>query len=168
MVSTKTYYFMRHGLATRREDGYGPDILTARLLPEGIIEAEKSAWFLKQLTPMPDVAFASPILRCQQTAEIVTRVTGWPFTTDDRLREFHQESIAELSARAQSWLAEVEQLPDQVILACTHGSVIAALREACLGSELTENNVYEYPPPAGVLKISQGGAVLLRPASEST
>lgn len=167
MMSNKTYYFLRHGLATRREDGYGPDILTAKLLPEGIVEAEKSAWFLKDLEPAPEVAFASPVLRCQQTAEIVTRVTSWTFITDDRLREFHQETIAELSERAQSWLAEVEQLPTNVILACTHGSVIAALREAILGSPLTEANVYDYPAPAGIVKINQGGAVVLRPLPES-
>jgi phosphohistidine phosphatase len=74
-------YFLRHGIA---EDG-GIDVpdRSRRLTPEGIEKMRAEAEGMKRLKVKPDLILTSPLLRAQQTAEIVAKT----LSLSDRLLE---------------------------------------------------------------------------------
>src|SRR5215213_4420037 len=102
-----TIYIIRHGMAVHPSEGYGSRVLTAELLPEGIPPIQRLA---RYLTLMPsDYQACSEVLRCRQTAAIITEATGKPFVVDPRLREYHQESFADFSERVKNFADEIRQ-----------------------------------------------------------
>jgi phosphohistidine phosphatase len=62
-------YFLRHGIATPKEDG-GPDA-ERPLVPEGIKKTQATAEALKLLEIHFDRIRTSPLVRARQTADIV-------------------------------------------------------------------------------------------------
>jgi broad specificity phosphatase PhoE len=121
-----TIYIFRHGMAVYPNQGYGNRVLTAELLPEGIPPIQRLAQYLKQMPS--DYQACSEVLRCVQTAAIVTVATGKPFVIDPRLKEYYQETFDQLSQRTRAFCDELEQSSYQNVTICTHGSVIAALK----------------------------------------
>ena len=77
-------YFMRHGLATPKEDG-GPDDLRP-LIPEGIKKSHIAARALQKLNVRFDRIITSPLIRARQTADIVAEV----FKMQDRIEELEE------------------------------------------------------------------------------
>lgn len=125
-MALPTLYFFRHGLATRSTSGYGDQIVTAELLPEGVPAVERMAKFL---TTQPyDAGFRSEFIRCQQTASKITQLTGQGFVPDPRLNEFHLESFDVFTARVQAWCEWIQKQSYQHVWVCTHGAVIAAAK----------------------------------------
>jgi phosphohistidine phosphatase len=74
-------YFMRHGIATPKEEG-GPDDKRP-LIPEGIKKTKEAAEALKNLEIDFDRILTSPFVRARQTADIVAEV----LQMKDRLEE---------------------------------------------------------------------------------
>ncbi len=66
---------IRHGIA---EDASGVDDSLRALTDEGRLKMKKAAAGLRELVEIVDVIGASPLLRAQQTAEIVAKVYGDP------------------------------------------------------------------------------------------
>lgn len=121
-----TTYIFRHGMAVHPNVGYGDRVLTAELLPEGIPPIQRLGQYLIDVPS--DEQFCSEVLRCRQTAAIVTEATGKPFVIDPRLREYHQETFAQLAERTKSFCDDLQRSTYDNVMICTHGSVIAALK----------------------------------------
>lgn len=141
----KTWYLFRHALSTYSKHGYGDEVLSAQILPSETKPIEQMAqYFLK----VPNsINFSSEIIRCIQTAQIISKPTGKQFATDKRLNEYHGESFEEFTIRVTSWLDGIEasQTASENILVCTHGAVIAALKHIILKGTFSEDNALDYP-----------------------
>ncbi|MBI4475428.1 MAG: phosphohistidine phosphatase SixA [Acidobacteria bacterium] len=84
-------YFMRHGIATPKEDG-GPDA-DRPLVPEGIKKSQQAAEALRNLEIEFDRILTSPLVRARQTADIVANV----LQMQDRIEEL--EELADHSVK---------------------------------------------------------------------
>jgi phosphohistidine phosphatase len=69
---------VRHAIAFERNTRRWPDDAERPLSPAGMARARKAATGLRRLTPEPLRLLASPLVRAQQTADILTRFAGWP------------------------------------------------------------------------------------------
>jgi broad specificity phosphatase PhoE len=139
----KTWYVFRHALATKSASGYGDQILTAGILPEAVEPIKKMAIFLNPIGPSRN--FTSEILRCRQTADIITGITKKPFIPDLRLNEYYLEDFAHLSHRINKFLRETSTNNEPNIVICTHGAVIAGMKHYLLGGTFAETDLYDYP-----------------------
>ena len=94
-------------MAVQPNDGYGSRVLTAELLPEGIPPIQRLGRYLRHVPS--DYQVCSEVIRCRQTAAIVTEATGRAFVIDPRLKEYYQETFDELSQRAKSFCDDIQQ-----------------------------------------------------------
>jgi broad specificity phosphatase PhoE len=156
----QTFYIFRHGLATHSTVGYGNEILSAQLLPEGYPAIEKLAEYLKNIHT--DAFFSSEILRCKQTAEIIAQKTGKQFVADSRLNEFYTESFEDFCKRVQSFVDKVTTMPANSVAICTHGAVLAAMKHLILEGEFLQRDELDFPPPSGMVVIKDGKAETIR------
>ncbi|HYD35802.1 MAG TPA: phosphoglycerate mutase family protein [Vitreimonas sp.] len=147
-------YLLRHGLATHSTTGYGDQILTAQLLPEGLPTVEKAAAFLS--SHPTEVYFSSEVLRCQQTAAIVTQETGKTFTCDARLNEYHLDTPESFVSRIVDFLSEITHQNYTSVTLCTHGAVITVLASLAMDEKHPDPFSLNYPPPAGIWVIADG------------
>lgn len=158
------FLIFRHGIATHSTTGYGDQIMTAGLLPEAYPVIQRLA---EHLAPIrSQLNFSSEVLRCRQTAEIVTKHAGKFFRFDARLNEYHLESFEEFAARVRNvledlvtdadYLAEEKQLPNgsATLMICTHGAVIAALKHFLLEDHFLQKDELDYTLPGQLLDIS--------------
>lgn len=142
--NTPTWYILRHGLATHSMNGYGDKILSAPLLPEAVPAIERMSAYLAKVPVSSN--WSSTLIRCIQTTEIVRRITGKVFIPDKRLNEFYQETFSRFYGRVSSWFKEVNTSQSKNILVCTHGVVIAALKQILLTGDFSEAaNLLDYP-----------------------
>ena len=146
-----TIYIIRHGMAVRPNEGYGSRVLTAELLPEGIPPIERLARYMA-LVPS-DYQACSEVLRCRQTAVIVSNATGKAFVIDPRLREYHQETFDDFAARTKDFADELQQSGYQNITLCTHGAVIAALKHYLIDDSFSKRDETDYTQTGQLLVI---------------
>jgi broad specificity phosphatase PhoE len=168
LTTKHRFLIFRHGLATLSTTGYGDQIYSAKLLPQGIPAVERLAKFLANQPT--DFNFVSPVLRCQQTAQIVTDATGKTFETDQRLNEYNDETFAQLGKRIEDFLeekiaaAETFTNEDKAIvltfLICTHGAVIAGLKNFLLKNEFLPADEMDFTQPGELLEIAQGKSTI--------
>ncbi len=151
-MKSQTFYLFRHGLATHSQNGYGDRALTAGLLPEAYPAVEKLADFLSQFTF--NLRLVSPVLRCQQTMEVVSKKIGQEFATDNRVIEYYPEIFPPFQQRMVELTADLEQQSAECIAICTHGGVIAGLTHLLRGEQFTETNLMDHPLPAGLVILS--------------
>lgn len=150
----KHWYIFRHGLATHSKNGYGDKILTAEVLPEGIPPVQRIGQYL---TLMPyDYGARSEFLRCQQTAAIVTEITGRAFTPDTRLNEQYQEPFESVRDRVRAFVDDMNASEHTHIWVCTHGVVIAALKHLITRGDFARSDENDYIQPGEVLLIRDG------------
>lgn len=154
MNQSKTYFLFRHGLATHSKYGYGKKILSASILPEGVPAVERIAERLKEVSTSANIS--SEITRCKETSAIITRITGKEFSFDKRLNEKYHESIGQIRERVQDFLQDVSQLPQQNVVICTHGTIIAAIQNLVLQGKFVTRHLSDYPQ-TGELVIIEGG-----------
>lgn len=86
-------YLVRHGKANQiaRTDELRP------LLPQGIAQVQEMAGMLKNLEANPEVIYASPRVRAQETANIIAQTLGKTVTTEDACNfEFSARAIVGL------------------------------------------------------------------------
>jgi phosphohistidine phosphatase len=69
---------VRHAIAFDRDSHRWRNDAARPLSPAGIRRARKAAAGLKNLAPRPQRLLTSPLLRAEQTAQILTDVAGWP------------------------------------------------------------------------------------------
>ncbi len=146
-----TWYIFRHALATRSMSGYGDKILTAQILNEAIPPIESMARYLSKIPESTNVS--STLLRCVQTTEIITRITGKKFLTDSRLNEYFQESFAEFNERVNSWIKDMRGRKTTAVLICTHGAVVAGIKHLLIDGDFSEAQLLDYPNCGELLVI---------------
>lgn len=149
----KTIYLLRHGLATHSKHGYGRKIIDATLLPEGIASTKKIAEYLKDKAT--DYNVSSEFIRCRETAEIIESITGKKFIFDKRLNENwnnSSETFEEFKKRMLDFVDEIRKSPYENILICTHGRVIAAIKNYIIIKEFNKSMVSDFPD-CGTLAI---------------
>lgn len=146
-----TWYLFRHALATENKGGYGDEILSAQILPVGIPPTERMAEYIQHLPKT--VNWSSELLRCTQTTNIITKITGRIFVTDARLNEYYNESFDALRKRIRSWYDEIVASHPSAVLVCTHGVVIAGLKHLILEGEFLKSQVLDYPKCGELLVI---------------
>lgn len=149
---TPHWYIFRHGLATHSKTGYGDQIVTAQVLPEGIPPVQRLARYMQ---PLPyDHGVRSEFLRCQQTAAIVTEITGRAFVTDVRLNEAVNESFESVRERVGAFVTEMQAASYEHLWVCTHGIVIAALKHWITEGDFKKRDENDYIMPGELLKIA--------------
>lgn len=161
----KIFYIFRHGetfVTKRGKTGYGLgtfaygfQVFSAPILAEGKPALYKMGLFMKD--KKTDANFSSPLLRCKQTSDIVTEMSGKVFVPDKRLREFFLEGFGSLVSRLQSLLKEIDEKEYESVAICTHAGVIAALIAMLTGDDRVPSHfdLLHYPMP-GVLTIIEG------------
>jgi phosphohistidine phosphatase len=73
---------IRHAIAFERDRHRWRDDAARPLSPAGMRRARKAAAGLKEFSKAPDLLLTSPLVRARQTAEILTKVAGWPGPTE--------------------------------------------------------------------------------------
>ena len=146
-----TIYIIRHGMAVHPNEGYGSRVLTAELLPEGIPPIQRLARYLA-LMPS-DYQARSEVLRCRQTAAIITEATGKEFVVDPRLREYHQETFADFSERVKAFADELRESNYPNVTLVTHGAVIAALKHYLIDDSFSKRDETDYTQTGQLLVI---------------
>lgn len=148
---TMTWYLFRHALATYSTQGYGEEILTASILPEAIPSIEKLAQHLNSVSK--SLNLRSELARCEQTTDIITKITGKVFVPDKRLNEFYRETYDALRKRIWNFVDEMFQTKRENLLLCTHGIVIAAIKHILLAGDFSEKHLLDYPACGELLII---------------
>ena len=148
-------YIFRHGMTLQSKNNvpYTPEnYKTSPLLDEGIPVIEKIGNYLKDIKT--DVNYTSPILRCTQTAEIISEISGKIFLPNDLLTEYGQwvESFEDLRARANKFIEYLNTQQVEFSAICTHGGVISALKYLLVYKKYKPVNLTDYPLP-GVITI---------------
>ncbi len=160
-MNTSNYYILRHGetFATSTKTNYGNDFLTADIIPEGIPSIIKIGEFLRNVKS--DYNISSKIKRCIETSKIVSDITGFKFSYDERLNDalfdlktqhLITEPFENFNKRINSFYEEIQGKNYKNIVICTHGCVIAALKSLILENKLEEIDLLKFPKP-GVLTI---------------
>ena len=149
------YYIFRHGQTkySKYHLPYPKDNRFVEILPESKVAIEKLAKYLKKIKSLKN--FSSEYRRCQQTAEIVTKITGLKFKKDKRLNEKSGENFGDFKARVKDFIEEIEKKNYEMVMICSHGAIIAALRKMLLKKSLRITNLPFYPK-TGVLMIVNG------------
>lgn len=156
---SKTYYIFRHGetFATKQKGWYWYKLYSATILEEGKPSILRLAEYLKKIPT--DFNVSSPFLRCRQTVDIVSTITGKEFKFDKRIGEHTFEFPWVFKKRILSFVNEIENSDKQNILICTHGVVIQMLIKylAKDNPTLIESMVAPFP---GVLIIIKDGKLI--------
>ena len=150
----KTYYIFRHGetFVTKKGGWYWHRLYSAPILEEGRPVITKMAHYLKDIPS--DYNVCSPFLRCRQTAEIVTDITGKIFEIDRRIREWDFEIPYYFKKRVINFIEEMEKSEKNSIIICTHAFVIQLLVQYLTVGKISLRELLKAPLP-GVLTIIQ-------------
>ena len=115
---------VRHAIAFERNTRRWPDDGERPLSPQGVARAAKAAAGMKQLVRAPARVLASPLVRAQQTAAILSEVAGWPSASE----------CAELApgATPEALLAVLRRLPEARVALVGHEPGLSRLLAAAL------------------------------------
>lgn len=154
-----TVYFVRHGRVYDPDNIFYGRLPGYRLSSEGQEEVEYTA---RQLTRLPITAvYHSPLLRAQQTAEIIARELAVGLQSDDRLIEVgtyfegksrehllqyppvasdFTETMEQIYQRMADFLRDkAQQHPGGSIVAVSHGGPIRLLEMGLLNQPFTSH-----------------------------
>ena len=151
MIQSKTFYLVRHGIATHSTHGYGKRKLIAPILPEAVPIIKRLATSLKDIKNSCNVS--SEIIRCRETSALISNSTGKQFSYDKRLNEEYHETIGEIRTRIQNFLNDMEKRPETNIIICTHGAIIAGIKHLLLEGKFMTKHLVDYPQTGTVLII---------------
>lgn len=153
------FYIFRHGNTVRTDNiflkffGHTSDSSKLEILPKAKYALEKIGGFLKDVKT--DINFSSPYLRCLQSVEIVTKVSGKKFRIDERLHEFERdgETTKSLEERVRSFLEDVKKKNYSSVSICTHGAVIGAIKHLVTENKFQTFDIFNYPDPGNLIVI---------------
>lgn len=154
----KTYYIFRHGqtFATKYHTGYGWKVFTASILNDSKPALARMGQYLS--TQKIDLAYRSPLKRCQQTANIISSETNIEFQSDIRLGELFLEFHWQVRRRAKNFLDSIAETDAENIAICTHGAVITELMKLLSNHK---SRFLEYPQPGVLIIIKEGKVELI-------
>jgi phosphohistidine phosphatase len=125
-------YLIRHAVAFDRDRKRWPDDRQRVLTPHGIRKFRKGARGLERLVGSVDCVLTSPWLRARQTAEILTKVAGWPKPIDTLALapgRTPAQALEALRARDVESVALIGHEPDlsELLAVCLAGPQVRAL-----------------------------------------
>jgi len=149
------YYIFRHGQTfnSKNHVPYPEDNFPIEILPESIPVLEKLAVYLKNIPS--DYNVSSEYVRCQQSVKVMTEISGLYFDNESRLNEFDKGSFEEFNKRIESFLNDLNQKNYKTVVICTHGAVVAGLKNILLGKNFDETKLRDFPD-TGVLICIEG------------
>jgi broad specificity phosphatase PhoE len=153
-----TIYLFRHGETQEsiHEGEYGSRELTAEILPQGKPAIRRIGEYLKNIPT--DHNFSSEVLRCRETVEIISEISGKKFSFDSRLNEWlHDESFVHLKKRLTSFVNFIENSNFESIAACTHGACMAGIKHLIVDRDFTDSQYHDYPQTGYLWKFTQFG-----------
>ena len=105
----KSYYIFRHGLTlqAKKKQWYWHALYSAQIIDEGKPSIERLAAYIKDIKA--DYYVCSPFIRCKQTAEVVSKVTGKKFFIDKRLGEYVFEFSWNFKKRILNFISDMEE-----------------------------------------------------------
>lgn len=115
---------VRHAIALDRDGRRWPDDHLRPLSTRGIARGGKAAAGLRHLSARPGLVLTSPLLRAQQTAQILERYAHWP----------RAQSSAALTPDApmRELLAHLGRSPAHCVAVVGHEPQLSALLGQCL------------------------------------
>ncbi len=151
------------------------DTFTAMLTKNGVREAEELGRALAEVRK-PGRLFSSPIERCRDTAQAISRAANWkmPVVVDQRLshpfiapawnalpKTWRKDPIPTELVRLIDFVLEMEEAPGVVDIFCTHDTIVGALAGYFMGCQFTYPTYWpDYLE--GVFIWKQAGAVHVR------
>lgn len=159
-----TFYITRHAHTFATVDtnkSYANKELTTPILEEGKPTIVKLATYLKDIST--DHNARSELLRVEQTAQIISQVTGKHFVADPRLNELLDENnmlppypytgyFENKREQFIDFINEMNQKSYKSVLVCTHGIGISGLRCLLTKGNFEVEDIHTYTDP-GVLLI---------------
>jgi broad specificity phosphatase PhoE len=148
-------FIFRHGETyfSKNDIPYGDKGKSAEILPEKIPIVEKLANWLKDVPT--DINFSSPLKRCKQTVEIISKITGKKFTFDERLRDWEpdEESVQDTITRVVNFAKEIESKNYKSVAICTHGYPINVLTAYFLKGFVRQVDLENFPRPGVLVSV---------------
>lgn len=158
IMAVMVLYIFRHGetYQTLHKQLYGDKVEIAEILPNGIPVIKKLGNYLKDRKT--DANYTSPYLRCVQTVEIISQVSGKVFLTEDRLGEYRKEreNYEQFVERISSFYEHLKNQNLNAAAICTHGYPISALIQLATKDKVSRGELDNYPRP-GILTIIRNG-----------
>src|SRR5688500_17614247 len=101
-IMTNTIYLVRHGenLANITKE-FSHRLVDYSLTPKGIVQAEQTAAYFRDRHV--DELYSSPLNRAVETAEIIARAKGLPFTVMENFREVNVGSLEGGPPTKENW-----------------------------------------------------------------
>lgn len=145
-----TLLFVRHGESLWNVENKICGQTDIPLTEKGYQQAKEAAQLILKEEKQPDIILASPLMRAYETARVISKKTGIPLRTEERLREqnfgiyestprnseeFHLakmkflnrfetgESMMQVSHRIYSLLDEIKSDPDHTYLLVAHNGI---------------------------------------------
>jgi broad specificity phosphatase PhoE len=130
-VTARRLLLVRHGLPDYR-GGKASDVFPGPSLSDiGRSQAAQTADALAQFQPRQ--VYTSPLMRAQQTAEVIGQRLGLAVRVDSELREWHRtERLYEVSVRLTRWLVGWLRGAEPCAIVVSHASPLLAILRSAL------------------------------------
>lgn len=155
------FYIFRHGetFASRDKVPYGDRQYETEVLPEGIEPIKRLANYLS--FTKTDFHYTSELIRCLQTSQIVTQITGKKFEQNSLLNEYLEDSFDQFRERVKKFVDQANQETNKTFLICTHGAVISALKHLIIFGEYEEHDLMDFPVPGTLMILNNTGSEIV-------
>jgi len=148
-------YIFRHGMTFFAKNNlpYGDKVETAEILPEAIPVTKRLGRYLMDIPTAKN--YTSPFLRCVQTSNIVTEISGKKFEKVEDLRDWdpRRETVEEMIKRILVFSKELDAKRYSSISICTHGYPINALIAYFTKGEIKKDDLDNFPNPGVLVSI---------------
>ncbi len=165
MSDSKTFYILRHGetYATKNNTNYSPNDPNPPILEEGMGVLQKIGEYFKNIES--EVNLVSEYLRCQMTADIVSKIADMQFISEPLLNEAQTMGVEKKSETISEFLDRTKRLYEKIISSenkslflITHGANIGTLKSLLVKGVATEESIYDFPKP-GVLTVIKNNQI---------
>lgn len=152
------FYIFRHGKTafsgTNLE--YEDQVETAPVLPEGVPPLEQLGKYLKDIPT--DFNVSSVFLRCQQTVDIVSTISGKRFEFDILLHDidYRFETEKDVAKRITEFYDKLVAQKHSSVAICTHGYPISMLKYLILEGKVNMSKLMDFPKTGVLLSIEDG------------
>lgn len=128
-------------------------------MPEGVEPVKRLADYVKYIKT--DFHYTSQILRCLQTSQIVSDITGKKFEQNEFLNEYLEDSFEQFKDRIENLVVKFEEQTSVSYLICTHGAVISALKHILIFGQYNEGDLMDFPVPGTLMIINNTGSEII-------